>query len=128
MWFYGITKFFEHPYREDLLVKINFIVSLILNVTLWGALYFRLQPLSYLSQSGQIALHYNVYFGIDRLGPWYFVLALPLLGLFIIIFNNILGYVFYLYDKLISHFFIFSMTALQLILFAAGIFVILLNI
>ena len=109
-------------------MKINFLASIILNVILWGALYFKLQPLSYLSDSGQIALHYNIYFGIDKVGSWYYVLAIPLLGLFIIIFNNILGYIFYLQDKLLSHFLVFSQTALQLILFAAGIFVILLNI
>jgi hypothetical protein len=128
MLFYSVSKFFEHPYREDLYVKINFLVSILLNVTLWGALYFKLQPLSYLADSAQIALHYNIYFGIDSIGPWYQVLIIPILGLFIIIFNNILGYIFYLQDKLISHFLVFSQTAMQLILFAAGIFVILLNI
>jgi hypothetical protein len=128
MWLYSVSKFFEHPYREDLWVKINFAVSIILNIILWGALYFRLQPLSYLSDSGQIALHYNIYFGIDSIGSWYQVLVIPLLGLFIIIFNNILGYIFYIQDKIISHLLIFSQTALQLILFAAGMFVILLNI
>lgn len=128
MWLYNVAKFFEHPYREDIWVKICFIASILINVTLWGALYFKLQPLSYLSESGLISLHYNIYFGIDKIGPWYFVLALPLLGFFIIVFNNLLAYFLYLQDKFISHFLVLSQLALQLILFAAGVFVILLNI
>ena len=109
-------------------MKINFIISLVINVTLWGALYFKLHTFSYASESGQIALHYNNYFGIDSIGPWYQVFILPILGLFIIGFNNILGYIFYLQDKLLSYFLIFCQSILQIILLVAGIFVILLNI
>ncbi|MCX6740429.1 MAG: hypothetical protein NTZ49_04350 [Candidatus Parcubacteria bacterium] len=128
MWLYSISKFLEHPFREDIWFKINLVIGILINVTLWGALYFKLSPFSYLSDSGQIALHYNVYFGIDKVGPWYQALIIPAFGLFILIFNNILAYLFYLQEKMISHFLVFSQTALQLILFAAGIFVILLNI
>ncbi len=128
MWLYSISKFFEHPFREDIWFKINLVISVLINVTLWGALYFKLYPFSYLTETNQIALHYNVYFGIDSVGPWYLALIIPLLGLFIIILNNLLAYIFYLQEKLISHFLIFSQTVLQVILFAAGIFVILLNI
>lgn len=128
MWLYSVSKFFEHPFREDLWVKINLIASIIINVTLWGALYSKLHSFSYVSESGQIALHYNIYFGIDSIGPWYKVFILPTLGLFIIIFNNLLGYAFYLQEKILSYFLIFSQTILQIILFIAGIFIILLNI
>ncbi|MCX6742815.1 MAG: hypothetical protein NT116_01105 [Candidatus Parcubacteria bacterium] len=72
MWHYSISKFFEHPYREDLWAKINFVASVLINVTLWGALYFKLHSLAYLSESGQISLHYNIYFGIDNVGPYSF--------------------------------------------------------
>ncbi|MCX6744345.1 MAG: hypothetical protein NTX82_02365 [Candidatus Parcubacteria bacterium] len=128
MWLYSISKFFEHPYREDLWAKINFVASVLINVTLWGALYFKLHSLSYLSESGQISLHYNIYFGIDNIGPWYNVFIIPILGLIIIILNNVLAYIFFLQEKTISYLFIFSQTIIQVILFAAGIFVILLNI
>ncbi len=128
MWLYSISKFFEHPYREDLWVKINFVVSVLVNVTLWGALYFKLHPLSYLSELGQISLHYNIYFGIDNIGPWYNVFIIPILGLIIIILNNTLAYIFFLQEKMISYLFIFSQTIIQIILFLAGMFVILLNI
>ncbi|MDD5341269.1 MAG: hypothetical protein PHC97_02420 [Patescibacteria group bacterium] len=125
---YNISKFFEHPYREDRIVKINFIVSLALNFLMWAILYFKLHSLSYTTDSGQIYLHYNLYFGIDNIGYWYEAFVIPLLGLFIIAFNSFLGYFFYIQEKVISYALVISQTLLQIILFAAAIFVILLNI
>ncbi len=125
---YNISKFFDHPYREDLLVKLTFIFSILFNITTWLALYWKIYPFSYLIDYGQISLHYNVYFGIDKIGFWYQVFFIPLLGLFIIIFNNILAYIFYLQDKLISYLILLSQFFLQVVLLLAAIFVILLNI
>jgi len=128
MWLYSISKFFSNPYRDDLLVKIAFISSVIINLITWVALYFKIHPFAYLSESGQVYLHYNLYFGIDKIDEWYKVFIIPLLGLIFIIFNNLLGYFFYIKEKLISYILVISQTALQIILFAAAIFVILLNI
>lgn len=128
MLFYNISKFLDNPYREDLIVKISFVLSIIINVVIWLALYFKLYPFSYLTEYGQIYLHYNIYFGIDNIGHWYVPFIIPVLGLFIILFNNILGYIFYLKEKVISYVLIISQAAVQLVLFAAAIFVILLNI
>jgi hypothetical protein len=125
---YNISKFFEHPFREDLTVKITFIFSIVINLITWAALYFKLHPFSYTTDAGQIYLHYNLYFGIDNIGYWYEALVIPLLGLFIIIFNNTLGYFFYVQEKVISYSLVISQAVLQVILLAAAIFVILLNI
>ncbi|MCX6746127.1 MAG: hypothetical protein NTX00_03870 [Candidatus Parcubacteria bacterium] len=130
MIFYNISKFFEHPYREDLFVKINFIFSLLLNLVIWFILYWKLHPLSYSAETdyGQIYLHYNIYFGIDNIGSWYGAFIIPILGLFIILFNNLLAYIFYVREKLLSYVLIFTQSFLQIVLFAAAIFLILLNI
>ena len=128
MFFYNISKFFEHPYQEDGVVKINFILSIAINLITWLTLYYKLHPFSYTSDFGQIYLHYNLYFGIDNIGYWYEALIIPLLGLFIIIFNSVLGYFLYVQEKVLSYSLVVSQTLLQIILFAAAIFVILLNI
>lgn len=128
MLFYNILKVLEHPYREDLLVKLSFISSIIINILIWIALYVKLFPLSYMTEYGQVYLHYNIYFGIDNIGHWYYAFIVPLLGLFIILFNNILAYIFYLKEKLISYSLLVSQVILNLILLIAGIFIILLNI
>jgi len=126
--FYNISKFLEHPFREDLMVKINFFASIFLNIITWFILWYKLHGFAYSTELGQIYLHYNIYFGIDNVGDWTQAFVLPILGLFVIIFNNFLAYIFYIREKLISYFLIFTQTLLQVILFAAAIFLILLNI
>jgi hypothetical protein len=128
MLFYNITKFLENPYREDLIVKISFVVSVIINIIIWLALYVKLNNFAYQTEYGQIFLHYNVYFGVDNIGVWYKAFIIPVLGLFVILFNNILGYTFYLKDRLISYVLVISQAVMQVALLAAAIFVILLNI
>ncbi len=128
MLFYNIIKFLENPYREDLVVKITFISSVLLNAITWFIIFYKLYPFSYLTEYGQIFLHYNVYFGVDNIGFWYKAFIIPALGLFIIFLNNILAYIFYLQEKIISYVLIIGQALLQIILLAAAIFVILLNI
>ena len=128
MLFYNISKFFEHPYREDLAVKINFLASIFINIVTWFILWYKLHGFAYSTESGQIYLHYNIYFGIDNIGDWSQVFIIPILGLFVIIFNNILAYIFYLQEKLISQLLIYCQTFFQITLLAAAIFLILLNI
>jgi hypothetical protein len=128
MLLFRFTKFFENPYRDDLAVKINFIGSLVINIIIWVILYSKLHHFAYATEDNQIYLHYNIYFGIDNIGIWYYVFILPVLGIFIIALNNILAYFFYLKDKFISYSLIVTQTAIQLVLLSAAIFVILLNI
>ena len=128
MLFYNVSKFFEHPFREDLAVKINFLASIFINIVTWFILWYKLHGFAYSTESGQIYLHYNIYFGIDNIGDWSQAFIIPILGLFIIIFNNFLAYIFYIKEKLVSYFLIFTQTLLQIILLAAAIFLILLNI
>lgn len=59
-----------------------FLLSLLLNIFLWLLLIWRIPP-----TTSWIPLHYNVYFGIDWLGPWVYIFIYPLLGLFFILFN-----------------------------------------
>ncbi len=128
MLFYNITKFFENPYREDMIVKISFLASIVINLAAWIVLYWKLNAFSYQTEYGQIFLHYNIYFGVDNIGSWYKAFIIPLLGIIIIIFNNILAYSFYLKERLISYVLVISQVLIQVVLLAASIFVILLNI
>ena len=128
MLLYNISKFLDNPYREDIIVKLSFFISILINLITWVAMYLKLHPFSYITEYGQIYLHYNIYFGIDNIGMWYMAFIIPLLGLVVIILNNLLAYIFYLKEKIVSHILVISMTFLQIILLAAGVFVILLNI
>ncbi len=123
----SISRFIESTYRDDSVFKITVIASLILNAGLWIALYIKLRPFSYLSESGQIPLHYSANFGVDTLGPWYGVFAIPALGLAVLIFNAVLGYVFYYRERMLSHLLLITQAFIQIALVWAGVFIILLN-
>lgn len=125
---YPLLKFWESSYKNDRQVRINFILSLVLNILIWLAVGIKLQPFSYLSASGNIPLHFNVYFGIDVYAPWYYVFIIPAFGLMVIILNNIIGYLLFAKERLLSYFLAYVQTLVNLVLLAAGIFVILLNI
>jgi len=42
-----------------------------------------------------LILHYNVYFGVDLIGAWWHVYALPLGGFLLFLLNTILAYWFF---------------------------------
>ena len=71
---------------------ITVISSLTLNLFIWGWLLFYFRP-----QPDQIFLHYSVLFGVDFIGNWYNVLAVPLSGLFVLVLNLSLGW--FLFQK-----------------------------
>ncbi len=63
-----------------------YLLAFILNIFLWIILIYRIPP-----TTSWIPLHYNVYFGIDWLGPWMYIFIYPIIGLLILLFNGILG-------------------------------------
>lgn len=51
------------------------VTSVVANLTLWGYLLAIVRP-----RTEPVALHYSLYFGIDRVGEWYQVFVMPLAG------------------------------------------------
>lgn len=53
---------------------------------------------------GAVPLHYDIYFGIDRIGPWYHFFYVPLGGLFLVLLNTVIGYTIFTRDKYASYY------------------------
>lgn len=85
-----IKKLFSNEFFASELVHWVFIGSLIINIGNWGLIMFFMKPVDFL-----LILHYNVYFGVDVIGPWWQLYFLPLIGIIILGINTILGYLFY---------------------------------
>ncbi len=66
-----------------------FATSLAINLAAWLLLLFRTWGLR--AEVPQFALHYTIYFGIDRLGPWWQIFRGPLIGLVFIVINGVLA-------------------------------------
>ena len=110
-------------YFSQTFVKVNLTLNLLLNVGLWLFLIWQVEKFSPL-----IPLHYNIYFGIDLLGPWYQIFLLPILGLAIFLFNLFLGIIFFKPERrLISYFLVGAATLVQLIILLAGLVIAILN-
>jgi hypothetical protein len=90
-----------YPLKLYLKKKQNFIllgVGLAFNVASWVWLLINIHP-----NLGQVFLHYNILFGVDLVGEWYSVFALPLAGLLIWFLNAALGWVLYKQDPFAAY-------------------------
>jgi hypothetical protein len=105
--------------------RLSFIFSLVVWSMVLVAPLFRLLPTA---EGGQyIPLHYNVFFGVDKFGPWYTVFQLPFFGLLVIVVNSFFSARFFEKEKALSMFLIVIALLVQIMLLAAMYFVILLN-
>ncbi len=120
-----MPKIFTTLVFRDVLFRTLFILSVVLNLAMWGVLYWKFSPLQALGD--RLPLHYNVYFGIDFVGPWYKVFIMPLAGIFFVVVNFVLADAIYLRDKVTSYFLVGSATFAQALIFLAAYAVIMLN-
>ena len=105
MRFFPITLYLKH------LPNTVFIgVSVLMNACTWIWLAWQIRP-----QEEFLFLHYNVLFGVDRIGPWWHVFTVPLLGLSILLVNAVVGWYFFEKEKLVSY--ILNLTTILIHLF-----------
>ncbi|MBU0531137.1 MAG: hypothetical protein ABIG32_00220 [Candidatus Uhrbacteria bacterium] len=74
-----------------------------------------------------IPLHYNIYFGVDRFGPWYYIFMMPALGLLLLIINIIFEGIYVKREHILSIFFAVCTVAVEALLFGSMILIVLLN-
>jgi len=71
------------------------------NACIWALIWWR-SDLLY-KPGENIALHYKVFFGIDFLGEWYYILIIPMTGLGIVVLNYFLARRSYPYQKAVTY-------------------------
>ncbi|MBI4599097.1 hypothetical protein HY734_02785 [Candidatus Uhrbacteria bacterium] len=81
-----------------------------------------------LEEQSYIPLHYNIYFGIDRFGPWEAVFALPLAGIVLVLVNTLCELVWFHREPVLSPILALAEMGAQAALLTATVFVVLLNI
>ena len=74
-------------------------LALLINCLSWLFLSGRITP-----QEQQIALHYNIYFGIDLVGPWWYLLLLPGAGIATLLVNAALSVILLQREKILWYF------------------------
>ena len=106
------------------MIRVSLLLAVGLNLIAWGlAAWFVTPRLS----NPFLALHYTVYFGVDRIGPpWRMILG-PLLGSGILALNYALAVHWYLRDRLASAFMMALALFLEALIVVSTFLTILLN-
>ena len=119
----SLSFIFMVLYLKDKIIKWNLIFSVILNLLLWVLFYFRIPV-----QTEPIVLRYNIYAGINLIGPWYNIFYFSLTGLIIIILNFSLGKFIFRHNKLLAHFLAITALICQIVLLGYGMLIVMINI
>ncbi|MEI7621601.1 MAG: hypothetical protein WCJ51_03620 [Candidatus Moraniibacteriota bacterium] len=94
-----LENFFALEYFRSAFIQWVLIGSLIVNLANWGFIAFFIRPVDFL-----IILHYNVYFGVDVIGSWWQMYLMPSIGLFLLLVNATLGFLFYQRkERIVAH-------------------------
>jgi hypothetical protein len=101
------------------------LASLVLVVLTFAVPAWKIVPIR--QAAPYIPLHYNIYIGIDRFGPWYYVFIPGVLGLTLLFVNTVFQAVFYRREKVLSAFFAVATAFAELTLFVAMALSVLLN-
>ena len=118
----GFKIFFSNSFWKDRLIVNLTALSLLLNMSLW--IYFFQNKIE---SDYPIILHYNLIFGVDYLGDYEKIYFISFVGLILILFNSILGYILYNKEKLASYFLAFNTLIVQIFLIVAGYLIVGIN-
>lgn len=96
---------------KDIFLSIGVFFGLALNLLMWIFVYFKVKPSSEL-----VALHYNIYSGIDLIGEWWKFYTIPAIGFFIYATNQLLAKYCYRREKILSYMLVAAHILIQLYL------------
>jgi hypothetical protein len=99
------------------------IFSFLANMINWLILWIWIEPVEF-----PIILHYNVYFGVDRVGDYQQAYVLPLIGFILLFVNLLLAMYFYAQkERIASYVLLIGTLMIQLSLIVGSASIILIN-
>lgn len=111
--------------REARFVRASLLLSAGMNLLEWTLTLWFVLPR--LATSSFFALHYTVYFGIDRIGPPWMLLTAPSLGFAILLMNGWVAARLFPRDRLAASFVAALTILLEALLLAVALLTVLLN-
>jgi hypothetical protein len=75
----------------------------------------------------QVFLHYNVLFGVDRIGDYHQIFNLFFIAVLFFIINFLFSWFFYSRDKMISYFFNIFSIVVNIFIFIASVLLVFIN-
>jgi hypothetical protein len=118
-------EFLKLAWKTSWTFRLTLIFSWLIWLLVLVAPFLRLTPGS--EEIKFIPLHYNVFFGVDKFGPWYTVFQLPIFGFFVLLINFFVAVRFFKRERALSLFACVAAFLIQIMLAAAMYFTVLLN-
>jgi hypothetical protein len=115
-------RFFWHGYWTDPVMFFSLVLAILANAAIWAVIFFTVE-----STDRPVILHYNIYFGVDYVGDWKAVYAMPALALLIFLVNLILSRFFYYKERLVAYLFAMMALLVQLLMMVGVGSIILIN-
>ena len=106
-----------HPFQlfiKRRSIAVMLMVSLLVNLFMWIWITLNIRP-----TSEPVFLGYNILFGVNLIGDWWKLYALPLLGGSILIINMLAGWVLYKIDTFFAHILLATAVLVQMTLAAS---------
>lgn len=113
-------------FQKERLIVWTTVISVFFLIVTTVLPIWRILPLG--AESPFIALHYNIYLGVDRFGPIWHIFFLPALGLLFLVLNLTIEAWAYRTQKTLSFFFAATTPFLELVLLAAMVLIVLINV
>ncbi len=112
-------------FADALVFRAAALVSFLLVLATASLAWWKIVPLA--ETSPFIPLHYNVYLGVDRFGPWQAAFTLPAIGLGLLVVNLCFEAAFFRRERMLAHFFAIATLVSEIILLVAMVLLVLLN-
>lgn len=117
------TGLFSQDFFHSAVVQWSTIGSLLLNLASWSVLGYFIRPVDF-----PIVLHYNVFFGVDMIGAWWQVFAIPLMGAVTLFVNATLGVLFFQQkERVVAHLLLLASFVVQVAVLVATAAIIVIN-
>lgn len=101
------------------------VVSLMLVAFMVALIFWKIYPIGV--EREIIPLHYNAYFGVDLLGPWFHVFYLPAIGLVCLLANLAFARLLFEREHLLSILLAVATMVIEVVLLVALVLITLLN-
>lgn len=121
-----IAKSFRQMFQKSAMVRWSTGISLLFLFATTVLPIWRILPLA--SETPFIALHYNIYLGVDRLGPIYQIFFLPALGMFFLLVNLLIQAQSFRTQKTLALFFTAATPCVEFVLLVAMGLIVLINV
>lgn len=106
----------QHFFRKKTLLSLTALAGAF-NAALWALLILRIVP-----APEAVPIHYNIYFGIDLVGPWWYRFAFPALGTVTFLVNGTLSVLFCEREETVAYFFTVASVFVQLLVGLTAVF------